>query len=50
MKYSKKELDEVAEWYYITMIAQYGLSNALCIVKEINGRLKLEKKRRKNET
>lgn len=47
MKYSKKELDTLSKLYYIRFVSKYSLSNALYLVKEINKRLKSEKKRRK---
>ncbi len=49
MKYSKKDLDDLADSHYTKFICTYGLVNALRVVKRINKLLKDEKRRRKNE-
>lgn len=46
MKLTKNNIQDIAQRGYTTLIAKYGLTYALRIVKEINKLLKVEKVRR----
>ena len=45
----KKSLDTLVETYFITLIAKYGLKDAIKIVKLVNTKLKTESKKRKEK-
>ena len=45
----KKSTDVLADTYFITLIAKYGLKDAIKIVKLVSTKLKAEVKKRKNK-
>ena len=45
----KKSLEVLSDTYFITLIAKYGLKDAIKIVKLINNKLKAELKKRKDK-